>query len=328
MSRSELDAAWDAALDAPREDQSPWRVLADMLLSEGNPQGELMQLELDLELGRLRGLARGRYPGLKEDVERGLLPPGQGLHDAVFHRGALMALAGSAPHLTGLADDQRWRSVRRLSLHYAALADRDVPAPKTPLAGGRLLALETLGELSLEALELLGDAPPKPRLRSLRVVSAGHRAASRWAKAWPRVLAANPPLQEVRLAGSRATPDGAVARLFEEWLEPLAAAPLARVTVAIDLELVGRALAWRRRQPTSFDLFADVGVGRQLVELRADELVLHSPTAALRAEEVTRRERHLAGAAVDTPDTETLLVLNWRRDGGGPPPIRWAPAPT
>lgn len=321
--RSELDQAWEAALDAPPEDQGPWRVLADMLLAEGQAQGELMQLELDLELGPLKGLARGRYRRVKDEVERALLPPGTGIHDTGFRRGALVALAGSAPHLTGPADDERWRSVQRLSLHYPALVDREVPAPKTPLAGGRLLALERLGFLSPEAVDLLVDSPGKPRLRALALFCPGRQARPSWARRWAALWPSHPRLREVRFTHGRNLADGECSARLDEWLEPLLEAPLERVTVEVALHQVPQLHAWRQAVRSRFALVADVGIDRLHVEVRPDELVLGTDDPALMAEERLRRGKRLAGNVTSTPDTETLLRMHWGPIGSTLPPVRW-----
>lgn len=317
----ELDLAWDAALDAPQEDQGPWRVLADMLLGEGNPQGELMQLELDLELGPLRGLARGRYPGLKQQVERALLPLGYVMHEARFRRAALVRLSASAHDLVGEPGDQRWRSVQHLWLHYAAAAE----APKRPLAGDRLRALETLGLLTPEAVDLLLAAPPKPRLRSLAVSGLLPQPKPSWARRWAGLWPSHARLTELRFVGARELQDTQAPQRFEEWLEPLAGAPLERVVVDVALSHLPLLFAWRRHARPSFALVADVGVDHLHVEVRDEELVLSTPDPELLAEERLRRGRRLAGDVRSTPDTETLIRMNWGPIGSTTPPIRWPP---
>jgi hypothetical protein len=322
---NELDLAWDAALEAPQEDQGPWRVLADMLLAEGNPQGELMQLELDLELGPLRGLARGRYPGLKQQVERSLLPVGNVMHEARFRRGALVHLVATALDLLGEPDDQRWRSVQRLVLHYPAALERNMPAPKVPLAGDRLRALQTLGQLTPEALDLLLASPPKPRLRSLTLSGLLPQAKASWARRWPALWTAHPRLTELRFVGARDLQDPQVPQRFEEWLEPLLGAPLERVLLDVALPHLPLLFAWRRQARPAFALVADVGIDHLRVEVRDEELVLSTPDPGLLAEERLRRGRRLAGDVRSAPDTETLIRMNWGPIGSTTPPIRWPP---
>ena len=82
----ELQHAWRRALAGPWEDAAPWRVLADMLLADGDPRGELMQLQLDAELGPLKGMARIRAQRLLEELTPRLLPPGVRPQRAVVSR--------------------------------------------------------------------------------------------------------------------------------------------------------------------------------------------------------------------------------------------------
>lgn len=308
------DDAWDAALDAPPGDDGPWRVLADMLLAEGNPQGELIQLELDSEKGPLRGLARLRAQQLR-DAPDFLLPAGVRVDDVTLERGALVSVSCLADQLTGGEDDARWRTVRALQLRFV---DTEGPVPRVPLAGGQLRRVESLAWLTLEAVELLARAPPLPRLRVLTVSCARSVPPSRWAAVWAQLLPRHPLLRELRFSSPRAPG----LDLVQEWLTPLIGLPLERVVVSASLEQLRDLFEWRRRVAPAFALLVRVGQEQLHIELTPQELVLHAPHEKLLADDRLRRARRLVGDISSPPDTETLIRLNWGTPSG-PPPIRW-----
>lgn len=159
----DLTQAWQAALVAPVDELGPWRVLADLLLAEGDLRGEWMQLELDAEGGPLRGLARGRHVQLRHEVFPRLVPPGVGLGDAHAWRGLITRCRVQVSKACQ-PDDPRWRTVRHLSFFFEPRVNSIEPWRQTPLGGTQLLALDTLAELQVEGTPLLIDGPVLPRL--------------------------------------------------------------------------------------------------------------------------------------------------------------------
>lgn len=308
------DDAWDAALDAPPGDDGPWRVLADMLVAEGNPQGELIQLELDSERGPLRGLARLRAQQLREAPDF-LLPAGVRRGDVVLERGALVSVSCLADQLTGAEDDARWRTVRALQLRFV---DAERPVPRVPLAGGQLRRVESLAWLTPEAVELLARSPPAPRLARLTVSSTRSVPPSRWAALWNQLLPNHPKLRELRFSSPRAPG----VDLVQEWLTPLLGLPLERVVVSASLEQVRDLFEWRCRVSPAFAVLLRVGPEQLHIELTPQELVLHAPHEKLLADDRLRRARRLVGDVSSPADTETLIRLSWGAPSG-PPPIRW-----
>lgn len=312
----ELDAAWDSALDAPDGDDGPWRVLADMLLAEGALQGEWLLLELDAVRGPLKGLARLRAQQLRAEPHF-ILPEGVRPEDAIIERATLVAVSGHAEQLTGPANDRRWRSVRRLSLRYLERADGGVTVPTTPLLGGQLQHVEFLSWLPFEALELLVDAPPLPRLARLGVSASVQRTA-RWLQLWERLLPRLPRLRELRFI---AAPRHRGLRL-EQCLPPLAGTALERVGLNVPVEELPRLIEWRRGVSPSFAVLVRPTGQDMLVELQEERLQLFAPSAEVLSAARLLRARRLLGDVDGPPDLETLIRQSWGQRPGLPE-IHW-----
>lgn len=270
----ELQHAWARALSGPWEDLGPWRVLADMLLANGDPRGELMQLQLDAEAGPLKGLARIREQRLVEELAPRLLPPGVRPGRGVIARGVpvecqLRPIDATQP------SHPAWQTVRRLTFDpYQQPADLRSWA-QTPVAGGRLAFVERIDDLAEEALSLLHTAPALPRLRRLGVMGIigrpGHQPTD-WPRAWGAVLPRHPSLKALEL-GWAGSPAEAWARL-----EALVAFPLERVTCEVGPHELVELHAWAGSRRPSFVLEARLrqeSLGAY-VELHADQLVLRA----------------------------------------------------
>lgn len=162
----DLTLAWQRAFLAPVAERGAWRVLADMLLAEGDPRGEWVQLELDAEEGTLKGLARGRLTEVRERFLPRLLPPGVAAEDARTWRGVLVGCRLQVSKAQQ-PDDPRWRTVRHLSFFFEPRITSTAPWRQTPLGGSQLWWLETLAEVEVETLPLLVAGPVLPRLRRI-----------------------------------------------------------------------------------------------------------------------------------------------------------------
>jgi hypothetical protein len=284
----ELQHAWARALAGPWEDVAPWRVLADMLLSSGDPRGELMQLHLDAEQGPLTGMARIRAQRLAEELLPRLVPPGVRPGRAVIARAVPVECLLRPVHAEQPAHPA-WLTVRRLVFDpYRQPIDLQVWA-HTPLAGGRLASVERVDHVAEEVLSLLHTAPVLPRLRRLGVLGIvgrpGHRLTN-WERTWAEVLPRHPRLRELEL-GWTGSPEEAWARL--EALTPF---PLERVTCEVGpMELV-ELHAWAGSRRPRFVLEARLrqeSLGAY-VELHADQLVLRArPGQHAEAEASIRR---------------------------------------
>ncbi len=237
-----------------------------MLLAEGDQRGELMQLQLDADLGPLKGLARIRERRFSDELApRGLLPPGVRPDRAVVARAVLVECVLRPVDATQ-PEHPAWQTVRRIAFDpYQQPADLHVWA-QTPIAGWCLAE---------EALSLLHTAPALPRLRRLGVMGIigrpGHRPTD-WERTWPSVLARHPRLRELEL-GWCGSPDEAWARL-----DALATFPLERVTVEEAPDALVELLAWAERWRPRFVLEArlrQASLGAT-VELHADRLVLRA----------------------------------------------------
>ncbi|MEW5740051.1 MAG: hypothetical protein AB1938_14055 [Myxococcota bacterium] len=297
----ELAQAWDAALDARPEDQGPWRVLADVLLSLGFEQGELMHLELDLELGPLRGLARGRHSELRMALPRLVAPQGLTLKVAFVHRGALLECRADAAELTGPADDPRWHSLQRLWLHFPTQA----AVPRTPLAGSTLRRVESLGLLTPAALDVLLEGPPRAHLAGLAMLARHPEGAARWERRWSALFATHPRLRRLSFTAESWEDERQSAPPVDDWLDPLVGAALDEVTVAVAPSHLPALAAWRRRTAPAFALVATLGGPLPPIEVLPDALVLRTAD--------TPRPEDLASA-------ERLLRSVWPTQ---PPPLRW-----
>lgn len=154
--------AWQRALAAP-DDRGAWRVLADELISTGDPRGEWLQLELDAEEAPLKGLARGRLTRLREEGLAFVLPAGVEPAHAKTWRGLLISARVQASRSVG-APDPKWRSVRNLSFFVESRWPTVEQWKKTPLGGEDLHWLEGVSELELEGLRVLAAGPAWPRL--------------------------------------------------------------------------------------------------------------------------------------------------------------------
>lgn len=300
-----LAEAWDAALDARPDDQGPWRVLADLLLSRGDAQGELMHLELDRELAPLRGLSRGRHAELLRAQTRLVAPPGLTLQGALVHRGALLQARGDAAALTGPADDPKWHGLQRLWLHYPPTP---APAPRTPLAGATLRRVTALGLLTPEALDVLAQGPPRAHLASLALHCLRPQGSAPWERRWKALLPAHPRLRRVSFTADWWDETVRPAPLREEWLDPLAGAALDEVTVSLGPVHLADLVAWRRRRATAFTLVADLGPRLPLLEVHAAALVFRA-AASPRPADVVAAEHFVRSA--------------WPASAGAPPPVRW-----
>lgn len=283
---SALDDAWRLALAAPSADQSPWRVLADLLLSEGDPRGELMQLDLDAELAPLKGLARVRRPRLLQELREHLLPPGVTLEDAVITRGVMVECTHGPQALA--PTDPRWRTLRRLRFDPRRQPHGRRWWEGTPLAGGQLWSVERIDHVEDAALELIAAAPPMPRLRRLGLtgsLTVGGYQAPDWARLWPEVLRRHAALRELELGTY-----GLVQHL-EAQLSSLPSLDLEVVTFEESVDWLPRLQTWRREASPRFrvevalrqrDLGACVRLDDGVLTVRASPGKLDEAVASVR----------------------------------------------
>jgi uncharacterized protein (TIGR02996 family) len=113
--RPETRALFDAVLKRP-EDDGARLVLADHLTELGDPQGELLSVQLTAPDGRTRGLARIRERELLGTHQKTWVPPGVMPRTASFRRGLLARCTWSGP-----TDPlhRGWLSVSELDTRWA-----------------------------------------------------------------------------------------------------------------------------------------------------------------------------------------------------------------
>jgi hypothetical protein len=256
---SELEHAWQAALAAHGEDRAPWRVLADVLTDRGDQRGEWLQLELDAEEGRLKGLARGRLQQLRHGLVPRVVPPGVDMGSVRLWR--TLFVAGRAQVSTAReAADPRWGSVRHLGFFIERRTPTAAQWGSTPLARA-LPWLESLAELEEEGLQLLGQGLSFPRLRRVwalwRLGRARELPVATYDALWSAVFARQPALREVHVGWA-----GPV-RSAAPYLEGLLARGLERLGVEGSPDDVVEFDAWVRG--TGFR-------GEFVVELRRQRL--------------------------------------------------------
>ena len=286
---SALDDAWELALSAPRRELGPWRVLADMLLGEGAPRGEWMQLELDAEQAPLKGLARGRLVRLREELLPQLLPLGVVPTKVEVHRGVLVGCVVIASQAR-TPNDVRWQTVRRLAFS----PERQPPSiqswQRTPLGGPHLRRLVSLVDIEQEAMEVLASGPAIPSLESLGLLGHVGRppggGPAPWARWWSLVLPRHPKLREVHLGWS------GLQSVTEARLEGVRTAALTRVLVSAGPDDLRGLHTWAVAARPDWEFvaeFRDPRLAGASVVLGQSVLVLRcSPAQAERAEEQIR----------------------------------------
>jgi hypothetical protein len=310
---SELDAAWDAALDAPPADQRPWRVLADMLLGEGSPQGEWMQLELDAELGPVKGLARLRLAQLRKELPARLVPAGVDASEGTFRRAALLTVSCDALGLRAARDEDAWQSVRVLHARFDTLTEQPADVPRLPFTGARLRRVERLSTLPAAALDLVIDGPTRPRLSAVRVSLGARHPDAAWSSRWARLCGRQPTLRELALRDLPDSLAGAEAG-FAALLAPFLSLKLERVSLEAAFPAVGRLWAWRRDTRPRFALTVSLWPRPLELDLTERGLVLR-PAPSLDGSVAPQ-----AGLEADARQVETWLRQTWWAAAGPFPP--------
>jgi uncharacterized protein (TIGR02996 family) len=227
------------------DDDAPRAVLADALLEQGMPQGELIQLQLAEERGALDEAGRARVDAILDQYETRFLGELAPVWHAVGYRRGFPYAVTVAPDRKTLASatNPAWRTIREInaSISGSGWAHRTTLAFLKLLAAPHLERVEVLERVPIDAipelpalpltrlgtyafprasLPALLDALPRfPRLGSLFLVLHDRE---RLDDVLGRVLAAAPDLAELELSAliTELGP-GCVLRAFHTRLERL-----------------------------------------------------------------------------------------------------------